>query len=557
MDKILGASKIWRGLPTQLFLLVILPFAILSLAATLMSVGLHQDAMRTMVAERDLRAVETAANFLENKIQYEQDVANVLAMQSDASLTLEAFVVEHNYARKNLALFSAQGVLLAFSGESDARSLLNEVTFKTGEIQSLEKGSEKIFVFVAKSLKGGYAVNLVPLEPLVREVVGSGFLISGDAAAFLINPSGEMLMRIGNQSWEGNPSQHPGVAEALKGQNGFTYMSTPTMEHVVAYSPVSPPGYSGGQAWALVIEEPWKDVDTPYLRLTQLIPLILIPLLAFTLVALWFGASQIVAPLQKLEKRAVDLAWGNLAAIESPVGGVQEIRQLQNELIHMAQKVQDSQRSLRNYIGAITRGQEDERRRLARELHDETLQSLIALHQRVQLVQMKTEDDEIKKSLAELETLSSNSIDELRRLTRALRPIYLEDFGLVTALEVLAKESTQLGFNLDFSQVGTERRLDAAAELTLFRVAQEALSNVSRHAEATETRIHLEFQPTTVKLEISDNGKGFTPPRSPAEFAPAGHFGLLGMHERAELIGGKLSIMSSEQGTVIRVLITA
>ncbi|MCX6068913.1 MAG: hypothetical protein NT121_24720, partial [Chloroflexi bacterium] len=92
MNKFLGVSKTWRGLPTQLFLLVILPFAFLALAATLMSVGLHQNAMRTMVAERDLRAVETSANFLKSKIQSEQDVANVLAMQSDAKLTLEAFV---------------------------------------------------------------------------------------------------------------------------------------------------------------------------------------------------------------------------------------------------------------------------------------------------------------------------------------------------------------------------------------------------------------------------------------------------------------------------------
>ena len=87
MNKYLGASKTWRGLPTQLFLLVILPFAILALAATLMSVGLHQNAMRTMVAERDLRAVETSANFLESKIQSEQEVVSVLAIIMLAVLT--------------------------------------------------------------------------------------------------------------------------------------------------------------------------------------------------------------------------------------------------------------------------------------------------------------------------------------------------------------------------------------------------------------------------------------------------------------------------------------
>jgi two-component system sensor histidine kinase UhpB len=262
-----------------------------------------------------------------------------------------------------------------------------------------------------------------------------------------------------------------------------------------------------------------------------------------------------VAPLQKLEKRAAGLAWGDFTAIEDPVDGVQEIRQLQNELIHMAHKVQASQRSLHDYIGAITRGQEDERQRLARELHDETLQTLIALHQRVQLVKMKAKEDALQKSLAELETLTNSSIDELRRLTRALRPIYLDDFGLVTALGMLASESSMTGFTVNFSHTGIERRLDTAVELTLFRITQEALNNVIRHANATQTRVSLDFQPSAITLEVKDDGAGFTPPRSPAEFAPGGHYGLLGMHERSELIGGKLSIASDAGGTSIQVIV--
>ena len=181
----------------------------------------------------------------------------------------------------------------------------------------------------------------------------------------------------------------------------------------MAYSPVSLPGTPNGGRWALVTEEPWESVDTPELRLTQFAPLILLPVLVFTLVALWFSLSQIIGPLRRLETRAAELAWGDFAAIEQPVGGVREIRQLQNTLIHMARKVQDAQKSLHGYIGAMTRGQEDERRRLARELHDETLQALIALRQRVQLAKMKAKEVDTQKSLAELESLSSNCL--LRR----------------------------------------------------------------------------------------------------------------------------------------------
>jgi signal transduction histidine kinase len=551
MNKFLGAFKTWRGLPTQLFILVILPFAVLVLAATLMSTGLHQNAMRTMVAERDVRAVDTAANFLESKIQSEQEVANVLAMQSDANLTLNTFVKEHNYVNKNLALFSDHGNLLAFSGAEEVKNALGRLVFKPFEIQILNLGTNKFLVFGAQSNEGVQVVNIVPVEPLLRDVVGAGFIEGDESTAFLMDAGGDVLARIGSQGWEGIPAQHPGVKEALQGLSGFTYMSTSTMEHVVAYSPVSPPG------WALVFEEPWESVDTPYLRLTQFAPLIMIPLLAFTLVALWFGASQIVAPLQKLEKQAASLAWGDFSTIEDPVDGVQEIQQLQNELIHMARKVQASQRSLHDYIGAITRGQEDERQRLARELHDETLQALIALHQRVQLVRMKAKEEAIQKPLAELETLSNSSIQELRRLTRALRPIYLEDFGLVTALEMLAGESSHTDLTVSFSHAGIERRMDPAVELALFRITQEALSNVSHHAEATLTQITLDFLASSITLEVKDNGIGFSPPRSPAEFAPGGHFGLLGMHERAEIIGGKLSIRSDVNGTIIQVVVEA
>lgn len=547
MNKLLKIFSTWRGLPSQLFLLVILPFAVLALAATLMSLGLHQNAMRTMIAERDVRAVVTAARFLESRLQMEQEVANTLAMQSETR-TLESIVREHAYASKNLALVSEQGEVLAFSGTGEIEPALELLDLTAGELRSTDIGGEKALIFSSPPHAGVIGVNIVFVEPLIGEIIGDGFSAHGQETAFLVDADAKELARLGGMDWEGEPEMHPGVIEALEGRSGFTYMKTSSMEHVVAYSPVMPPG------WALVIEEPWEEVDTPYLRLTQFAPLILIPLLAFTLVALWFGATQVVKPLQKLETLASDLAWGDLTAIEKPVGGVQEIQQLQNELVHMARKVQVAQKSLHNYIGAITHGQEEERSRLARELHDDTLQALIALSQRVRLAQMKAKDEPMQAALSELDALASNSIVELRRLTRGLRPIYLDDLGLVTALEMLASETSKPGLMVTFACQGEERRLEKALELSLFRIVQESLSNVLHHAHASQAWITLKFETNRVTLIIRDNGTGFTPPRSPAEFAPGGHYGLLGMHERAELAGGKLSITSSGAGTTLQVL---
>jgi signal transduction histidine kinase len=228
--------------------------------------------------------------------------------------------------------------------------------------------------------------------------------------------------------------------------------------------------------------------------------------------------------------------------INNPVGGIEEVKRLQNELIHLSEKVQRAQAGLRGYIGAITAGQEEERRRLSSELHDDTIQSLIALNQRVQLLQINAEPA-LKSSLTEVQTLVDQTIGNLRRLIRDLRPVYLEDLGLSAALDMLSREASQsYKLPISFQMAGKEKRLPPDTELVFYRIAQEGLSNIGRHSNAKQGWVMLAFTPGQVSLTLRDDGKGFQAPESPAEFAPSGHFGLLGIHEKAEHIGAKLSI---------------
>jgi signal transduction histidine kinase len=273
--------------------------------------------------------------------------------------------------------------------------------------------------------------------------------------------------------------------------------------------------------------------------------------LILAVIVLWFGTRRIVQPLQSLEERAAELAWGNFQAIEEPVEGIEEINRLQRTLVYMAHKVRVAQQGLRGYISAITTGQEEERRRLARELHDDTIQSLIALKQRAQMTSISLSDNATIDQLQEIQDMTDQTIHDLRRITKDLRPLYLEDLGLVTALEMLAREtSNAIGIPVDFQSIGKEYRLPPEVELTLYRMAQEGLSNVSRHAQATHASIAIHFTPEITTLSVSDDGRGFFVPESPAEFAPSGHYGLLGLHERADLIGALLEIHSvPDQGT--------
>ncbi len=302
-------------------------------------------------------------------------------------------------------------------------------------------------------------------------------------------------------------------------------------------------------------EEAWRIATDPILEFTLLAPLILIPPLLFAVAALWFAARQIVQPLQELESRAAALAWGDFETIKEPVGGIAEVQHLQRELAEMARRVQAAQEVLHDYIGAITSAQEEERARLARELHDDTIQAIIALKQRLYLAQREVRDRRGKQSLKELETLAEQTIENLRRLTRALRPIYLEDLGLVPALEMLAREISQSNAMIvEFQKTGQERRLPREVELSLYRIAQEALNNVVKHSRATRASLSIDYSESETVLVISDNGQGFVVPASPTEFARNGHFGLLGIHERAALIGARLEIESAlGKGTSLKV----
>jgi signal transduction histidine kinase len=158
--------------------------------------------------------------------------------------------------------------------------------------------------------------------------------------------------------------------------------------------------------------------------------------------------------------------------------------------------------------------------------------------------------------LDEIQDMTDQTIRNLRRITRDLRPLYLEDLGLVAALEMLSRETgNNIGIPVDFQSIGKEYRFPPEVELTLYRITQEGLSNVSRHAKASHASVIIHFNSQTTTLKVADDGRGFIIPESPAEFAPHGHYGLLGMHERAELISAQLEIQSApDRGT--RLLIT-
>ncbi len=215
--------------------------------------------------------------------------------------------------------------------------------------------------------------------------------------------------------------------------------------------------------------------------------------------------------------------------------------------------VELSERIERESFRRVVNAQELERRRLARELHDETGQALTSILLGLRGLEETLETDESRSATAQLRELVVATLQDVRRLALELRPSALDDFGLVAALENLASTfGEQTGIAVDFAAALGEGRLPTEVETALYRIVQESLTNVVKHARARHVSIALSKGEGSVKAVVEDDGQGFDPAQTD------GGFGLVGMGERLALLGGRLRIESSpESGTTIAVDVPA
>lgn len=368
-------------------------------------------------------------------------------------------------------------------------------------------------------------------------------------AVLLIDETGAPIFMQGTAP-SGNPtSDWLGVPEALAGQTGALFTDESNASDVVAYAPVAPLG------WALIIREPWHSLTDPLMRFEQVVPFVLFTAVAISLLTLFFGVRYVVQPLRELRQRANEIGKGQFDVAIKPSGAVREIEDLRTTLNEMAQRIRSDQAALQEYLRAVTQAQEEERERIARELHDETVQTLIALGHKAQMAQrsLTRDPEQTPERISELRDLIAQAIEEVRRFSRALHPHYLEELGLVAGLEMLARETSAV-----LKVTGAPVRLKAGQELAIYRIAQEALNNAHRHAQATDIRLEISFSEQQVELSIRDNGLGFEIPKDFSSLTHSGHYGLMGMRERSQLVGGKIEVESQpDSGTTVRFQVKA
>lgn len=299
--------------------------------------------------------------------------------------------------------------------------------------------------------------------------------------------------------------------------------------------------------------------------------------LSLGLLLAWLTTRQVVRPLKQLTARCQDMAEkGDLAASVEIHGtgevgdmarsfeimrtrlreSIEEIngwgQELETRVRHRTEELEERNRERDGLLQKIMHAQEEERKRVARELHDEVGQDLTAISSYLGGVEqaLAKDPEQARERLAAVRSSVIHTMEEVRRLVYDLRPSILDDLGLIPALtSYVEKRLEGAGIKTSFEAVGFGGRLPPRVELTVFRVAQEAMNNLARHSKAREADINLEMRDGVISCSICDNGVGF----DMASVEGTISAGIVGMEERVEQLGGSLRIESSpKNGTTVR-----
>jgi two-component system, NarL family, sensor histidine kinase UhpB len=551
-----------RGLRVQLLLWAVLPLTIIVVAVSAAGIYSHQMAMRSLIAQRNVQLTQVAARLMDERLKLHLRLLESIAARSDV---LAGPLDEGEFDRglflhdPNDPIYSVRPLnALAkdtYPGEQ-ATDALNVPAQQIGDTHISHPfldpvTQQQAVLFGAPMADGRILLGLVSFKDLDFPAVMQSAEGGPQGSACLVSQNGVVAYRLDPTRDPNSLGNSAGIPPACEAKEGTTFQIGPGgQELVISYAPLPTAG------WGLVVQEPWANSVAPLLRVSEMTPIILVLTLLGALTVIFFGMRNIIQPLQTLEQEARRVARGDVDAIHAPVGGVEEIESLRQTLNQMTIQIRAYQTALRDYLSALTHAEEDERRHVARELHDDTVQTIVALIQRLEVCERADSQTELSCRLDDVRDLASKSLDSVRRLIYNLRPLYLEDLGLATAAEALCKdvERSMGAPHIQLSISGVQTRLASDLELTAFRILQEALTNVLRHAKAHSVQVRLEFGEHNLTLTVQDDGRGFVTSTSAQDLARDGHFGLMGMRERALRFGGHLSLQSQPgYGTTLMV----
>ncbi|MGD1075194.1 MAG: HAMP domain-containing protein [Thermodesulfovibrionales bacterium] len=335
--------------------------------------------------------------------------------------------------------------------------------------------------------------------------------------------------------------------------------------------------------WGVSIQEPEKDVYAPVVQLKWILTALGIVFIVTAFLLTWGVSRSIVNPIRELTHATERIAEGKLSTPLFPQGSdeigvlgrsfesmrlklvesMENTRryniELETRVKARTRQIKESGKRIQNLLKKIISSQEEERKRIARELHDVTLQELSAILMRLDICKLYPEKISREK-IEEVRDITLKALDGVHTITQNLRPSVLDDLGLESAIGwLLDTHLKERGITYFFKLFGATSgmRFSPEVEISLFRTIQEAIVNIARHAKAENVLVSMELANKTVSVLIEDDGEGFDLDRllqNTLNYKDGRGLGLLGMKERASFIGGTLRI-SSSQGSGTRIML--
>jgi signal transduction histidine kinase len=612
------SSRVTVGLGAKVIALVLgATISLIALFAYLGTAALSENTQRTM-QERVILA-QTAASHIDYVLANVENVLTEAASQPDwhtPSRVNDALI----YTRRRTAFFTTHVLLVDRAGQVIAAQPPLATTRALSESDPVRAALDGKPFAVSRYTQPIADSNPAPLAAVpVRDATGqvvaalvitidlaspnirtftdpvglgqTGYMDLGDFGGTIL--ASTRPERVGNQSDHGNTlagliREHRQAVSACHDCHTSTEQAEPSPE-VLAFAPLD------RAPWGVSVRQSDDEVfASTHLLQTRIFTLLLIVLVG-ALVLAYLTTRSIITPVQELTSATRRIARGDL---ESPVSvqGPDELGVLARSLDEMRLRLKNSTEEIQalnrdldsrvkertsayeaaakenarlyaevqrkeqlrgELLHRVISAQEDERKRIARELHDETSQGLSALMIGLDTVRMALANDPSKADahLSSCKALSETLLKNVHRLIADLRPTLLDDLGLVPAIAWYGEQRLQLlGITFHLQEDSHGIRLPLSVETALFRIVQEAITNVIRHANATVVTVLLNRYSDWIVLQIADNGKGFDPQASKISDHQSNGFGLRGMQERVAILGGAFEVATApSRGTTITV----
>ena len=560
----------------RLIIATILPLFILGILATLLSsYALWQISLPLTMLSATSRVQAIAADASENLSSTylrpltiaAASLAKYTEVQEQQHALISYSAILLNRFEGGILLLDANGVITAATSEHE--NLIGEDYSSKVYFQSVRSFNRSNFSSVLKDDQLGQYVVIIATPVLYQDSL-SGALIGiillnehnwerdlGPTYA-TFNGSAILLDVSGNIIYHPDPLRRGTNIRAYEVLWNLLALREPRSmlipnalfsdQKVASFAPIP------GTYWGLMTETSFNSITPSFPYQVRVIGPLLLVMLIF--IILWLIAIERVShPLIALIHEASHLSSGILPgqlAVEGPL----ELRTVIMTFNQLARRVNEQRLALYEFAKQVLKSQEEERRRLSRELHDEIVQTLVSFGQRLELVRkiLNHDPEAARKRLNEMQLQVKQAIADVRQMSNDLRPALLEDLGLSASIGSLCDEMSQQfpEMNVEFVDNSDIHRIKPEYELTIYRVVQEALNNIRKHAQsATLVKVALEFDERSVMVSISDNGPGFLLQESRI-LLQKGHLGLVGMNERAQMFNGKINIQTFQgKGTNI------